>query len=43
VVFEVSSDDFASTIAAMVGMEVPEVLDEKMVDLKLLRKEGRSM
>jgi hypothetical protein len=29
---EVSSDDFASTIAAMVGMEVPEVPDEDMVD-----------
>jgi hypothetical protein len=30
VAFEVSSDDFASTIAAMVGMEVPEVPDEEM-------------
>jgi hypothetical protein len=29
---EVSSDDFAHTIAAMVGMEVPEVLEEEMVD-----------
>jgi hypothetical protein len=30
--FEVSSNDFAHTIAAMVGMEVPEVLEEEMVD-----------
>jgi hypothetical protein len=29
---EVSSDDFAHTIAAMVGMEVSEVLEEEMVD-----------
>jgi hypothetical protein len=29
---KVSSDDFASTIAALVGMEVPEVPDEEMVD-----------
>jgi hypothetical protein len=28
---EVSFDNFASTIAAMVGMEVPEVPDEEMV------------
>jgi hypothetical protein len=31
-VFEVSSNDFASTIGAMVGIEVPEVPDEQMVD-----------
>jgi hypothetical protein len=29
---EVSSDDFARTVTAMVGMEVPEVLEEEMVD-----------
>ena len=29
---EVSSDDFATTVAALVGMEVPEVPDEEMVD-----------
>ena len=29
---EVSSDDFATTIAALVGMEVPKVPDEEMVD-----------
>jgi len=29
---EASSDDFAPTIATLVGMEVPEVLDEDMVD-----------
>jgi hypothetical protein len=29
---EVSSDDFARTVAAMVGMEVPEVPEEEMVD-----------
>ena len=28
---EVSSNDFASTIAALVGIEVPEVPDEEMV------------
>ena len=27
-----SSDDFASSIAALVGMEVPKVPDEEMVD-----------
>jgi hypothetical protein len=27
-----SSDDFASTVVALVGMEVPKVLDEEMVD-----------
>jgi hypothetical protein len=31
---KVSSNDFASTVAAMVGMEVPKVLDEEMVDYK---------
>ena len=30
--FEVSSDDFATTVAALVGMEVPKVSDEEMVD-----------
>jgi hypothetical protein len=30
--YEVSSDDFARTVAAMVGMEVPEVPEEEMVD-----------
>ncbi|CAD6253471.1 unnamed protein product [Miscanthus lutarioriparius] len=29
---EVSSDDFTSTIVAFVGMEVPEVPDEEIVD-----------
>jgi hypothetical protein len=29
---EVSSDDFAYTVAAMVGMEIPEVPEEEMVD-----------
>jgi hypothetical protein len=29
---EVSSDDFAHTVAAMVGMEIPEVPGEEMVD-----------
>ena len=29
---EVSSDDFATTVAALVGMEVLEVPDEEMVD-----------
>jgi len=29
---EVSSDDFATTIVALVGIEVPEVPDEEMVD-----------
>jgi hypothetical protein len=29
---EVSSDDFARTVAAMVGMEVPKVPKEEMVD-----------
>jgi len=29
---EVSSDDFATTVAALVGMEVPEVSDKEMVD-----------
>jgi hypothetical protein len=29
---EVSSDDFARTVAAMVGMEVPEVPEEEIVD-----------
>ena len=29
---EVSSNDFATTVAALVGMEVPEVPDEEMVD-----------
>jgi len=28
---DVSSDDFASTVAALVGMEVPKVPDEEMV------------
>jgi hypothetical protein len=32
---EVSSDDFACTVATMVGMEVPEVLEEEMVDYEL--------
>ena len=29
---EVSSNDFATTVAALVGIEVPEVPDEEMVD-----------
>jgi hypothetical protein len=37
----VSSDDFASTIAALVGMEVPEVPDEEMVDYEAIpEREG---
>jgi hypothetical protein len=40
VAFEVSSDDFASTVAAMVGMEVPEVLDEEMVDYEATPERG---
>jgi hypothetical protein len=37
---EMSSDDFASTIAAMVGMEVPKVTDEEMVDYEATLKRG---
>jgi hypothetical protein len=40
---EVSSDDFASTVAATVGMEVPKVLDEEMVDYEATPKSERSM
>jgi hypothetical protein len=37
---ELSSDDFASTVAAMVGMEVPKVPDEEMVDYKVTLERG---
>jgi hypothetical protein len=37
---EVSSDDFAFTVAAMVGMEVPEVPNEEMVDYEATPKRG---
>ena len=37
---EVSSNDFATTIAALVGMEVPEVLDEEMVDYEATSERG---
>jgi hypothetical protein len=37
---EVSSDDFASTIAAMVCMKVLEVLDEEMVDYEATPERG---
>jgi hypothetical protein len=40
---KVSSDDFATTVAALVGMEVLEVPDEEMLDYEATRKEGRSM
>jgi hypothetical protein len=36
----VSSDDFASTVAAMVGMEVPKVPDQEMVDYEATPKRG---
>jgi hypothetical protein len=36
----VSFDDFASIIVALVGMEVPEVPDEKMVDYEAILKKG---
>jgi hypothetical protein len=39
-VSEVSSDDFTSTVATMVGMEVPEVLDEEMVDYEATPERG---
>ena len=35
---EVPSNDFATTIATLVGMEVPEVLDEEMVDYEATPK-----
>jgi hypothetical protein len=35
---EVSSDDFASTVATLVGMEVPELPDEEMVDYEATPK-----
>jgi hypothetical protein len=34
----VSSDDFASTIGALVGMEVPKLPDEEMVDYEATLK-----
>jgi hypothetical protein len=37
---EVSSDDFSSTVAAMDGMEMPEVLDKEMVDYEGTPKIG---
>jgi hypothetical protein len=37
---KVSSDDFASIVAVMVGMEVPEVPDEEMVDYEAIPKRG---
>jgi len=36
----VSSDDFATTVAALVGMEVPEVPDEEMVDYEATPERG---
>jgi hypothetical protein len=36
----VSSDDSASTVAAMVGMEVPEVPDKEMVDYEVTLERG---
>jgi hypothetical protein len=39
---EVFSDDFASTAAAMVGMEVPEVPDEEMVDYEATPERGEA-
>ena len=33
-----SSDDFATTVAALVGMEVPKVSDEEMVDYEATPK-----
>jgi hypothetical protein len=39
---EVSSDNFASIVAAMVGIEVPGVLDEKMVDYEATPKIGEA-
>jgi hypothetical protein len=38
---EVSSDDFALIVAAMVGMEVPEVFDKEMVDYEATLKRGK--
>jgi hypothetical protein len=38
--FEVSSNDFASTVAAMVGMKVLEVPDEEMVDYEATPERG---
>ena len=35
-----SSDDFATTIAALVGIEVPEVPDEEMVDYEATPESG---
>jgi hypothetical protein len=37
---ELCCDDFASTIAAMVGIEVPKVPDEEMVDYEATPKRG---
>jgi hypothetical protein len=37
---KVSSDNFASTVAAMVGMEVPKVSDEEMVDNEATPERG---
>ena len=38
---KVSSDDFASSIAALVGMEVPEVPKEEMVDYEATPKRAK--
>ena len=38
--FEVSFDDFASTVAALVGMEVPKVPNEEMVDYEATLERG---
>ena len=35
-----SFDDFATTIATLVGMEVPEVPDEEMVDYEATPERG---
>jgi hypothetical protein len=37
---EVSFNDFASTVAAMVGMEVPEVFNEEMADYEATLERG---
>jgi hypothetical protein len=37
---EVSSDNFTSTVDAMVGMEVPEVSNEEMVDYEATPERG---
>jgi hypothetical protein len=38
---KVSFDDFGSTVATMVGMEMPEVPDEEMVDYEATLERGK--